>query len=150
MNGIAFALQACASCLSGAQLRVYSLTGGTASGDVVPVNDPTLTGVVAAAQPAGGMAAAFSVPLPDGATPQALPLIFASGSVYASNSRLRRHEDYGSAFLNLQTGQLTDTEWSDDGTSALVAVSALGAGQQGHPAASCRHAGCAWPLLPAS
>lgn len=83
----AFSLQECGGCAGGAQLRQYFLAG-TASGEINPSSNVPTSGVLASAQPGGGLAATFTAPLPAGASAQAVPLIFASGAVY-SNGYLR-------------------------------------------------------------
>ena len=74
---------------AGAQLRQYYLAG-TTSGSVESTTSPTISGAaLAAAVPGGGLAAAFTAPLPEGSSLSGVPLIFAAGAVY-SNGYIRR------------------------------------------------------------
>ena len=68
---------------AGAQLRQYYLAG-TTSGSIESTTSPPINGAASAAtMPGGGLAAAFTTELPEGSSPDGVPLIFAAGAVYS-------------------------------------------------------------------
>ena len=68
---------------AGAQLRQYYLAG-TTSGSIESTTSPPINGAaLAATMPGGGLAAAFTTELPEGSSPDGVPLIFAAGAVYS-------------------------------------------------------------------
>lgn len=121
VGAYAFSLQSCASWPTGAQLRQYYLAG-TTSGSIESTTSPPINGAASAAtMPGGGLAAAFTTELPEGSSPDGVPLIFAAGAVY-SDGYIRQHSTYGSGTLDLSTGALSDAETDKKAISALVAT----------------------------
>lgn len=76
--------------------------GGTATGDIQP-SATIPSSSVAASGGAAGMAATFTSPLPAGANPAQLPLIFAAGSLYP-DGYMRQHNDYSAGAVCWGTG----------------------------------------------